>query len=182
MPDEREPCDCDKPDCSLPPGRCAICGNPCDACHYGTEICARCVRVVEAFYEVERRADPHPEGPGWFLANHCSDGSAHIERDDCQGRYPDDEAAAAAVVEQLASPVSNPPERAHALTPGTSRPLSSSETGLVVGGLRDKARLDRVAAGAVDEPRTRAHLEHQALQADALAHEIEAGSGLTLAS
>lgn len=97
-----EPCDCDDPACGLPRGRCAICGRPCGANHFGTEVCPGCVRAVAAFHELERAG--HPDGPGWRLAGVARDGSAHIERDPSRVLFPDDEAAGADVVGRVALP------------------------------------------------------------------------------
>ena len=104
----REPCDCADPACGLPAGRCAVCGNPCEA-DSGTEVCPPCVARVRALYESACATDPHPEGPGWMLVEEeTDDGSAHIVRDDSRALFEDDEAAAAHVVALIAPPAEEP--------------------------------------------------------------------------
>lgn len=101
----REPCDCADPTCGLPSGRCAVCGNPCEADNGGTEVCPSCVTRIRALYESACATDPHPEGPGWMLIEEeTDDGSAHIVRDDGRALFEDDEAAAAHVVALIAPP------------------------------------------------------------------------------
>lgn len=101
----REHCDCADPTCGLPSGRCAVCGNPCEADHYGTEVCAQCVPRIRALYEAARASEPDPDGPPWFYVDHEEhDGSAYIVRNDSRALFEDDEAAAAHVVALIAPP------------------------------------------------------------------------------
>jgi hypothetical protein len=94
--------DRDDPACGLPRGRCAICGSPCRADHFGTEVCPGCVPTASAFHELDGAG--HPDGPGWRLAGVAGDGSAHIERDPRRVLFSDDEAAGADVVGRIVLP------------------------------------------------------------------------------
>lgn len=215
---EPSDCECDDPDCSLPLGRCCVCGTPCTA-GYGTELCAGCIPKVAQLYEAERRTDPHLDGPGWFIAN-----GFEIQRCDSRGRFADDEEAAAHVLAQVAPPVSSPPaiartpeqhladirEAIAAALPSTEglqaddavaalidrntqlrftqreddrpplAPLSSSDVGLVLQALREKASGDRAAASELEDHATRLkdQLERQAEHALQLADIIEDAAGV----
>lgn len=87
------PCPCDNPDCTLPAGRCYLCGNPVlHASTSGTEVCAACVGAVEAAYQAERL--PHAvTTPGWLVVE-LDDGVDCVQADDDMNRFENDEEAA----------------------------------------------------------------------------------------
>jgi len=85
------PCTCSNPDCTLPPGRCFLCGVPTlHASTSGTEVCSPCADKVLEVYAAEQVSELTT--PGWFLDT--TDDEPSIVADDDMNRFETDEDAA----------------------------------------------------------------------------------------
>lgn len=99
-------CPCNDPECGLPPGRCILCGNPCDNGRL-LSVCGDCAEtndMRETFHADTRREARRKHRNkerecfcgGWLLMNEESDGSLNVERCDTCDLFSDDEEAARA--------------------------------------------------------------------------------------
>jgi len=88
-------CDCNNPDCALPPGRCALCEQPCadDRRSSEPEVCEACADKARTLRGTLDAAYGNL-GPGW----HVDDtGTPRLVRDDEAALFEDDDAAVAFV-------------------------------------------------------------------------------------